>query len=251
MYKIISIFVVCFLLIGCSIGRKGLPRNKQEKYAPDLLETNKIGNSNITHRDFFIQRALIDLENDGSKISLLANIKHKRTGEYLISIRFGSIEAGRMYFNADTLLINDRINKVVYYGKPDFIYKRLGFSPGLFPLIFGDFVKGETDNAILNCKEHSAEYVTSVKGLNIKYIIDCLNGKAKEVIQQGSLNNINSQIRYDRFFEAGNIFIPGEIYLRNIEPVFNMKLRIEKIESPWSGNIEFVPGKGYELKELK
>jgi hypothetical protein len=64
------------------------------------------------------------------------------------------------------------------------------------------------------------------------------------------MGGTSQNIKYENFVTTGDIFIPRVIETEDSKSGTAIKIRIVKIERPWSGKIKFVPGKGYELIEL-
>jgi hypothetical protein len=58
------------------------------------------------------------------------------------------------------------------------------------------------------------------------------------------------EIHYNDFYKNRNIFFPREIEIKNIQRETTVDIKIKKIEFPWSGKVEFIPGIGYELIRL-
>ena len=52
------------------------------------------------------------------------------------------------------------------------------------------------------------------------------------------------------FFNVGNILIPKVVEFEDPQYNTSVKIKIIKVEYPWSGTYEIYPGKDYELIEL-
>jgi hypothetical protein len=94
------------------------------------------------------------------------------------------------------------------------------------------------DMAKINC---------AVKGSYINYVIDCTKSKTALV----KLGEQDVDLRFDKYFVLNTILVPRNIEFSSSK--FNMviNIKIVKVEYPWSGNVSFVPGKGYEIMELR
>jgi hypothetical protein len=57
-------------------------------------------------------------------------------------------------------------------------------------------------------------------------------------------------IKYGSFFRVGSILIPKGVEIEDPQYNTSVKIKIIKVEYPWSGTMKFVPGKNYELIEL-
>lgn len=254
MRKIGSILFIFILLTGCSVLKKG---NKSNAEISVDLEKNsledKLEKQNLTNRSFFIQKADIEVYTDNENQSFSASIRFVVPDTFLISLRSKSgIEAARIFISKDTLLINDRINRKLYYGKPEYLEGRYGFSASLLPVILGDFIKDNKEEIInTNCLEGKLDLEQFLNGLKIRYTVDCKRGKIILVTQEGSLRDIDNKVRYSNFIRHGDILIPAKIQINIAESMTNINIRFKKIESPWKGSIEFIPGNKYELIELR
>jgi hypothetical protein len=117
-------------------------------------------------------------------------------------------------------------------------------------LLLGDYLKDNHNNyRELSCKEGKLDLFSWIEGYKISYIIDCKNNKVIFTKIESSLNDRNMNLRYKDFISAGDALTPAEIQIRFQQAEINIK--IENIESPWTGSIEFIPGKNYELVELR
>lgn len=251
MRKIIFIFGLYILVSGCSVLKK---ESGQEK-RPATLSQGKfklsgLEEQNITGSNFFIQKAEIELDSDGENQKFLASIKFVCPDKYLVSLRSRSgIEAARIYITADTILVNDRINKSLYYGKPQVLARRYGISFDLLPVFFGDFIKGNdlSDKEIV-CSGGNAVINCVVKGIPIEYTVDCDSRKVISAHKEGSMNSSYAELEYGNFISKGTGLLPSVISLNFNKTVIGIK--IIKVDSPWEGSIEFVPGNRYKLIEL-
>jgi hypothetical protein len=232
------------LIAGCSVTRNVIvekPDNTNRFTSDNIAES--VSEQNITNGGFFIEKAEIELNNDKGKEKFIANIKFEAPDKYLISLKSRSgIEGARIYLSKDTILINDRINQIEYYGTSFYLRKKYGFSMSTLPLIFGDLVvEGNFKNNGNKCE---------VKGVDLNYSIDC---KKRKVILVNQINNLvqpGVKIKYDRFHIIGYILVPETIELEDYQYNTSIRIKVIKIVKPWNGNLKFVPGKGYELIEL-
>jgi hypothetical protein len=89
-----------------------------------------------------------------------------------------------------------------------------------------------------------------LKGVILNYEIDCGRKKIVAVSQIDNFEKDAFRLRFDKFFSTGRMLIPKTIEFEGSQFKTVVKIKIIKVESPWSGNIKFIPGKGYELIEL-
>lgn len=253
MRKITIILILGIFIGGCSLTRnigKVAPEDSNKLFTGNVLESVK--GQNITNFNFFIQKAEIEIVTQKGKGKYLGNIKFEKPDKYLISIRSQTgIEGARIYIDGDTLLVNDRINKKLYFGTSYYLEKKYGLTQSFLPLILGDIVldksceesqeKCSGDKLIMNCL---------TKGIMLNYEIDC---RKRKTILVGQINNFvqnGIKIKYESFRYIGNIFVPRIVELEDYKYNTTIRLKILKIDSMWKGTIKFVPGKGYELIEL-
>ena len=204
---------------------------------------------NITNNGFFIQKAEIEILTPGGREKLIGTIKFEKPDKYLISIKSRTgIEGARIYITKDTVLVNDRINKKLYSGTSGYLNLKYGVSQSLLPLLFGDLILDtKCVNSPINCKDERAGINCPLKGVYLKYIIDCKASKTNMV----SFGDQSVSIKYDNYFDLNSIIIPGNIYFNSSTYNTSVKIKIVKVEYPWNGNISFTPGKDYKLIELR
>jgi len=251
--KIAFILLTLLLLWSCSAARIGISSNSSTtgfKHTDNVLED--IQNLNISSKSFFIQKAEIELLTKESSEKFVANIRFEFPDKYLISLKSRTgIEGARVYINKDSILINDRINKKMYFGDSFYFKRKYGLNQSLLPLIFGDLLLDQkTGNRNSDCSGNKMDLESVVKGVLLKYVVDCQRRKVILVNQTGSSSSNGLEIKYEKFFKLENILIPGLVEV--VENEFNtkIKIRISKIEYPWIGSVKFVAGKGYELIKL-
>jgi hypothetical protein len=141
---------------------------------------------NITNNDFNILKAEIEVANDMDKRRMICSIKYKKPGKYLLSIRsMAGIEAVRVFITEDTVMINDRLSKKLYYGDPDYLLGKYGITVAVIPVILGDFVSDISDNEQSECKNGETILRKTESYTELIYNIDC---KKKKITDIQSLN---------------------------------------------------------------
>jgi hypothetical protein len=249
-----SLAIILFLLVisSCSVLRRGSNDTiiaDDEKSFFNAYE--HILQQNITTQDFYISKAEIDIISGEDKQSFICSFKFLFPDKYVISLRSKSgIEGARIFLTRDTLIVNDRINRKLYYGTPDYIKRKYGIASTLFPVIFGDLCFKEIiEPENTECQNGYINITGSAMGSRFEAIADCRKAKLISLVQFGDQNVEQVRIAYAKFFAAGSILVPSSITLINKDIRIVMKIR--KLEIPWEGNFSFVPGNKYELIPLK
>ena len=253
MRKVAIILLLGIFAGGCSVTRnrsKDSYSNLNDISSGNVLESVK--NQNVTTSNVFIQKADIELLNQNGKQKFIGNIKFEYPDKYLISIKSRSgIEGVRIYITKDSIFVNDRINKKMYFGNSFYLNRKYGLNQSFLPLIFGDIVVDKSCNGSKDkCSGDQLKVNCVVKGVTLNYNIDCKRGK---IIFVSQLNNSGSEgikMKYEAFLNLGNIIIPGIIEIEDSQYNMTIKIKIVKVEYPWNGNVKFIPGKGYESIEL-
>lgn len=240
-------------MIGCSGIRKAGKSGDERPGRGDAVTFENIAKQNISNQNYFIEKAEVDVDAGGSGMSFTATIKFVMPDEYLISLRMiAGIEAARIYLNSDTVLINDRLNRILYYGDPENLGSKYGISPKLIPVIFGDFISDETGKGGYNdCQNGKVFLDTFVKGAKLVYEVDCSKTKITGLLQEGSYNNSLSELSYSDYIKSGNVLTPSFIRFLHNSSGSSVDIKISRIIIPWVGDIEFIPGNRYEKIQLR
>jgi hypothetical protein len=150
--KELIIYLFFITISGCSVFNKRSNVGIEEK---ERTNTEFLRKDNLTNNSFYIQKAEVELVRDNEKSIFLTSVKFCKPDSFLISIRTKTgIEAVRVFMTKDTVLINDRINRKLYFGSGNDIKKKFGYSFELLPVLFGAFVlKNDKVNKIENCEK--------------------------------------------------------------------------------------------------
>lgn len=249
MRKVIFILIVVILASGCSASRLQR-RNKVEN--GNSLSVNELMQSivsqNLTGRSFFIQKAEFKITTDQGEKAGLATIKFLMPDKFLIEIKSkAGIEVARIFLSGDSILVNDRFNKKLYYSSASFLKNKYGLTTSVLPVALGDFVnENKLDSSMIKCRDGKVSIEGAVKSIKINYLIDCTIGKSILTIPEDKINESVLEIKYSDFFKANEINTPGKIEISETKSNTTIEIVIRKILSPWEGTIEFVPGKQYQ-----
>jgi len=207
---------------------------------------------NVTTEGFYIKKADIEIKTEERRDKFIGSIKYNKEGKFLISLKnITGIEAARIYLYADTILINDRIGRNLYFGSSDYLKKKFGISKSTLSLIFGDFIcTKQIDNEKVDFLEGCVGIDCMVNGEKVIYYVDHKKGKSNRTKLNVNKGNEKIDITFKDFKTIGEIPVAQNIVIidsiRNIEVV----VKIKKMIIPWNDSILFVPGKRYELIEL-
>ena len=254
MQKIALILFLTLFCTSCSVVR----RSKKIDYS--ALNINKtetrlenLKSQNITASNFFIQKAEIGISSHGEKEKVIGSIKYEKPDKFLISIKNRTgIEALRIFISIDTILVNDRINRKLLYAAPDYLRSKYGISNKLFAIILGDYISDNvSEQGITNCMNGKLDLDEEAGGIKIKYIINCKFNKVLFASTEERFKGRKIEVRFDNFRKRGDILAPQKIEIIDINAMTNIVIHIKKIEYPWSGKIEFIPGSRYEKRILQ
>jgi len=237
---------------GCSAlrtrGSKDLASESGKR-----INIEGIAEKNLSAADFALTKIEITIEDGERKEKYLGNIKYKKPGTFLISVRSNTgIEGMRIYINKDTVLANDRIRKKMYYGSSKQLYEKYGISPDYLPVLLGDLLIGkELLSKEATCNNGITQINTQTGQNMISYIIDCSYNKVKRAGLGSDSDKYRINMEFRNFREMNNSIYPAIIEIN--ESYSQNKITLEiKNAIPYEGpELEFIPGRNYELMLLK
>ncbi len=252
MSKFKIILVISILASACSVSRRNVVVY-EESELDKLSLFDRTRERNITGTDFNIRKAEIEINNNDQKQKLLANLKYKTPGTYLLSIRGKTgIEAARVYITKDTILVNDRINKRLFYGSTTFLEQKYGISAEALPLVFGDFIFGlQYENNKEKCEGGEEKFQASFKDRAVEGTIDCKKNKITSNKLGDVMGGNAINFTYSDFNYSGRLIYPMKIRIEDIEEKTMINVTIKSIEFVKNENIEFIPGSKYDKVLLK
>jgi hypothetical protein len=251
--KIAIILFLGILTGACSITRKLSKETYRESdYADSGNVLDKVIKQNITSSGFFIQKAEIELNTQTEKKKFLGSIKFEFPDKFVISLKSKTgIEGARIYVNKDSIFVNDRINKTMYFGTALNLKRKFGLNQSILPIIFGDMVvENRFNTGIGKCEENKLKVDCNVRGVTISYSIDCKRSKINQVHLGNSSLKENINISYSSFIYLDKALIPRIIDIEDPQHSIKVRIKLMKTEYPWNGDVRFVPGKGYEIIEI-
>jgi hypothetical protein len=251
--KIVFIIVLSFLITGCSALKKSAGKGVFEKsISENGLVDATIGN-NLSERNFYISKAEVVASSGGISTKFLASIKFKKPDSMLLVIRsIIGTEVARALLTKDTIMLNDRINKVLLIGRPGIRTLKYGISPDIFFVVLGDLVLNkEQRNKQLLCEDGYSKVSFPLNGKTIDYSIDCRRQKVNEARIEEDVFSGEIKVRIKKFLNLNGFSIPGKIEVSDPDADSGLNIEIDKIEPDWKGKIEFIPGRNYSVKIIR
>jgi len=252
--KIVSILFVVAFLFSCTVSRT-VSRNKTERISAgeNGIELNDVISNNITEQAFFIEKAEVEIINQCERKRFFISVKYSLPDSFLISLRsLSGIEAARIFLTEDSILVNDRINKILYQGTQLDAKRKYGFNTEIFPVLLGDLVVEKTGESFtMNSEKEYELIISSNSGNKFEYSVDYRILKVVKAVISRNNKSKPVLIKYDSFRKFSNIVLPSQIYMYNVNGIEEITLKIIKIQAPWKGRIEFIPGSNYEKIELR
>ena len=246
------IIILLILAVGCTKKLIISDNNyiSDDNYVQSTI--NKIKDNNISNGGFFIEKANIWIKTKSGSKKFLFNGKFQLPDKYLFSIRSNTgIEGARIYIDKDTLLINDRIEKKLFFGKPNDLTEVLGVPYVILKRIFGDCISEETkEQASFERTKNQLIFVQKEREGKWKSVLDTKNEKVKSTEYLVGNGRQKIEVIYSKFGKEGK-HIPENIEINDVNERNNIKIKILKIVIPWQGEVDFIPGKGYIKEEIK
>ena len=239
---------------SCSTIRKG-QRSSEEigwgnkgKSLEEILEKN-----NIAGKGLIISKARIKYSDDATEASFTAVIRINKKGEILASLKsFAGIEVARVIFTEDTFYLFDRIHRTVSFSSFEDVGKRYGLKKEWMMMLLGDTpgILTEKGNKI-KCRDGVGARERTIGGFRIGEEFDCNAGKATDVSMMEASGRLLSTLRFSEFIKISEIVIPSLVVIDSRTNLFHVEMSIEKVETGWDGEIDFVRPNGYELIKIR
>jgi hypothetical protein len=252
--KEVILFISVLFFTSCSVSRlnsKGDIIN--DDIDSERIEIGNIEQQNLTSESFYIQKAEIKVLIKGERRNFIASVKFHKPDSFLISLRSNSgIEAARILLTSDSIIINDRINRTLLYGKKSDAVRKYGFSIHMVPLFLGDIIIREKERLeSFECFQGSVNLDTYIDGFKINYSIGCNKQKSEltSIIRETDTKPI--QLKFSDYIRLGDKYFARKVTMVNLNSFELVSIKFSKIEMNWHGVIEFIPGRNYEQVEIK
>lgn len=247
----IYILLSLFFLVACSVTKK--TANISRNIERDIYSLSDIVKNNISGHNFIIQKAEILISEKDVSTRFLATVKYRYPDSLLVSLRSKiGYEAARILLTKDTILISDRINKKIIVGKPADLKVKYGVEPSMIFIVLGDLIINEEDEVFkVTCNDGLYSRSFFVSEREIKYTVDCREGKAINTELFGDVRSGNINLLFTDFKKIGKFIVPGSIDIKNDINEMEIKIKVDKIESEFSGSIGYRIPVNYKKISLK
>lgn len=216
-----------------------------------FIELQKIKALNISGRDYSILKAVVKISSAEEKNEFLVNFRFQKPDTFMFSMKSKiGMEAARVLISKDTILINDRLNRRLYYGSSSYLFEKYGVNINNLHIIMGDLItRGLEKNDTLRCENGEAIFSDQLGGRKIEYKINCKTGKITDTYIESENEEIH--LRFEKHIAEGKVYIPGIIKIVDKNNETEVNIKIEKFTSSEVGNIRFIPARDYERILLK
>jgi Domain of unknown function (DUF4292) len=245
--------IIILLILSESCVTKHIISEENKNFLNPTVEevVNKIKSRNISENGFFIEKSIVTIKIDNEEKKFVLNGKFQKPDIYLFSVRKTTgIEAARIFLTLDTLLINDRIERKLIIGKPGNLENISGISYFFIKIMFGDMIVPEKKENI-RMEKIGNQYIL-VEELDegvCKSFVDLKLEKIKSVELTGN-NKEEIKVKYSKFGKD-KYHLPALVEMNDVKQKINLIIQIKRVKIPWNENLEFIPGKGYKIEEIK
>jgi hypothetical protein len=243
----ILIILLAMYVSGCSTIQKTGRTSVNEPTVSSTAIKNP-EEENLCSNNFTIKKAEIEIYSNGENQKLIAFLKYRTPGKYLMSIRNkAGIEAARVYLTKDTVIINDRINKKLYTGSSKYLAEKYGVTGNALPVIVGDFIiDRDSTNIDVKCKNGTKNLVGRIDGKKIEYTVNCRLNKPVHTKIFNDNGNQGLIMNYSDFKKTENKIAAERIIIEDFNKETLITIEIKKIDFKDQEPIVFIPGKKYE-----
>lgn len=254
MQKIAFILLLSYYLTACSVSKPVIRNSAVRKNTEgNIVDLTGLRYHNITSSSFHIQKAEVEITDQGEKQRFFASVKFNKPDSFLISVRSTTgIEAVRIFTTKDTILINDRLSKIFYYGTQEAARKKYGLSSILFPVLLGDIIASDkSDNTEYKCENGVIRMDSFVDEYRVSYLVNCEDLKTTEITLKRVIDTKTILFRYSDFERVSAINFAGRLSITNLNNTDLIDVKFSRIQVPWDGDMIFIPGSNYERIEIK
>ena len=249
-YVKIALLAVPLLFASCGIFKKHVEEEKPVVISPEQQELlEKVGKQSQHSATFVSSKLKFSVEVGDQQLSLTGNLHMKRDDVIRLQLMaFGFVEAARMEFTQDYVLVIDRINK--QYLKAPYYYidflRNSGinfntlqslfwnelFQPGKQQLTAEDMKKFtstdlEDNESIINYEDGDGDKVKSK--MFYSWLVNSLTGRIKMANIQYRDMRGNTQLNWDyrEFKNLGSKLFPADMLVTLTMPEKEVKLGVK------------------------
>jgi hypothetical protein len=246
------ILIPFIFLSGCAIKRvaSDIPYSSGTLTLEQLIDS--VFKRNISEVGYFIEKADILINTNGKNEKYLFTARFQKPDKFLVSIRnTAGIEGARIYITKDSVFVNDRIHSHLLSGKTSLLERKTGIPADLKKVAFGDLIFGNEKS--VKREERDEKQIVIARVINNyewKVILDPDLRKVRAYEITNTNNGMKGTIKFENF-SKGKRPVPLLITFEDKERNIIARLRIYRIQIPWNGEIEFIPGRNYTKEILK
>jgi hypothetical protein len=245
------ILIIAIIASSCN-ARLYLSKNSPDSVAntPENIISD-ISKNNLSQESFFIEKGDLVFKTENSTGRYIFTLKYEKPDKFLVSIRsLTGLEGARIFMTKDTILVNDRIRKRILYGKPERFENISGFPYYCIYLIFGDIILSNNGKIIPENENSEHILLQKIEDKTIRSVPEGKLNKIRSVLISGKSGKVELSINYSKFSKSTNHF-PEVIDLKEYNKNISARIKIRKLQRPWTGSIEFLPGRDYKKEEIR
>jgi len=246
--------IILLLILNCGCTAKRFESSISTTSDEESIERiiNEVRKNNLIEESFFIEKGDFSMTNNNETSRFIFTEKFEKPDKFLLSIRNGTgIEGARVYITKDTVLINDRIQKKLLYGKPEDLEKIMGLPYFIINIAFGDLLMNEDSGKYESERiKNQVILIQKYNGRVLEFVLDPNVGKVKSIVCSSRMQKEAIILKFSKF-RINEKHIPGVIEMRDNDRNVSVKIRLERVQVPWNGKIEFIPGNGYTKEKIK
>ena len=249
----ILLLLLLLMVITGSCRSTRISESRVSKESPEINAAwflRSVESRNIFSGALIINRITVNYNSGGERHRFRANLKYDGENAVLISIRtFAGIEAARIFMDADSVKIIDRLNKIYYRGKTRELEEKYGLPLGNIGLLFGDFIyKGARGK-----KECIEGYVTrEIADRNgiMKYTFDCSEKKLAEVEGIVAAGGAFINGSFGNYRQENGLIFPATIEWQGGRIDAQLQMEMRNLREPDNVSLIFRPGEDYTVRDI-
>lgn len=209
-----------------------------------------VDSRNIFSDPLIINRITVNYSSGSERYRFRANLKYDGENTILLSIRtFAGIEAARIFMDADSVKIIDRLNKIYYRGKTKDLEKKYGLPAGNIGLLFGDFMYNGGGGRKKCIDGYVSRKVADERGV-MEYTFDCSEKKLAVVGGILAAGGTSIKGRFGSFRQENGLIFPATIEWQAENIGVNLQMEMRNLRETENISLIFRPGKDYTVRDI-